>query len=389
MNLFRTTIILAVLVLIEYYSFILVKTILRSLNSNTRGYIIALYIVFNILFWLSLYIIRTQLYIIPKSVQSIYIAFAFGFMVSKILFAVVLLGDDVRRSAIWVISKINHPSEITATNTNNISRSMFFSQFAVLLGIGTISGFIYGVANKYRYQVRKKKIKFSKLPQSFNNLKIVQISDIHCGSFDNPHAVSRGIKMILDLEPDVIFFTGDLVNYKTSEVTEEYKQIFSQLKAPMGVYSTLGNHDYGDYVSWPSAEAKKDNLEQIKKLHADMGWKLLMNEHIIFNKGNEQIALLGVENWGSKAHFPKYGKLNDAYMGLAEKNIPFKMLLSHDPSHWASQVLTSYKDIDLTFSGHTHGMQFGIDSKVFKWSPIKYVYKYWAGLYEVKNQNLY
>jgi predicted MPP superfamily phosphohydrolase len=166
----------------------------------------------------------------------------------------------------------------------------------------------------------------------------------------------------------------------------EFKEIFSRLKAPMGVFSTLGNHDYGDYATWGSPQAKVENLEQLKKIHGEMGWRLLMNEHVVIDKEGQQIALLGIENWSAKSNFPKYGSLPAAYEG--SRHIPFKILMSHDPSHWDAEV-RHYKDIHLTLSGHTHGMQFGVEIPSFKWSPVQYVYKQWAGLYEEGHQKLY
>jgi predicted MPP superfamily phosphohydrolase len=166
-----------------------------------------------------------------------------------------------------------------------------------------------------------------------------------------------------------------------------YKDIFSQLKAPMGVYSILGNHDYGDYVQWESRHHKEQNLEELKRAHADMGWRLLMNEHVIFEREGERIALLGIENWSAKARFPKYGKMRHAHAGT--DGVPFKVLMSHDPSHWEAEVLENYKDIDLMLSGHTHGMQFGVEIPWLKWSPVQYVYKQWAGLYKNDHQRLY
>jgi predicted MPP superfamily phosphohydrolase len=159
------------------------------------------------------------------------------------------------------------------------------------------------------------------------------------------------------------------------------------LKAPMGVYSTLGNHDYGDYEQWDSKEQKAQNLERLKQIHGELGWKLLMNEHVVFERGEDKIAVIGIENWSAKARFPKYGKLPEAYTGT--ENIPFKILMSHDPSHWDAEVRPQYKDIDLMLAGHTHGMQFGVELPWLKWSPVQYVYKQWAGLYEEKNQKLY
>ncbi len=217
-------------------------------------------------------------------------------------------------------------------------------------------------------------------------MRIVHISDIHSGSFNNKSAVQKGVDHILQLKPDLILFTGDLVNNKADEMVE-YKEVFQKLQAPMGVYSTLGNHDYGDYVQWDSETAKKQNLERLKETHREMGWNLLLNEHVVLEKEGQQIGLLGVENWSNKARFPKYGKLDKAYEGTA--NLPFKILMSHDPSHWDAEVRKSYQDIDLMLAGHTHGMQFGVELPWFKWSPVQYVYKQWAGLYEEEKQKLY
>ncbi len=172
-------------------------------------------------------------------------------------------------------------------------------------------------------------------------------------------------------------------------VDANYQEIFSTLKAPMGVYSTLGNHDYGDYVEWHSKQAKIDNLNRLKDIHASMGWKLLMNEHVVLERGTDKIALIGIENWSAKANFPKYGDMRKAYDGLKEKNAPFKILMSHDPSHWHAQVIPEFGDVNLTLSGHTHGMQFGVDTKYFKWSPVQYMYNEWAGLYTEGEQHLY
>jgi predicted MPP superfamily phosphohydrolase len=163
--------------------------------------------------------------------------------------------------------------------------------------------------------------------------------------------------------------------------------VFSRVKAPLGVYSSLGNHDYGDYVSWPSKEAKIENLNKLKGVHANLGWRLLMNEHVQLVRNGERIAILGIENWGAKGRFPKYGKMNEAYPGTEQ--IPFKILLSHDPSHWDAEIKPKYPDVDLMLAGHTHGMQFGLENPYFKWSPVQWMYKQWAGLYEEGNQKLY
>jgi predicted MPP superfamily phosphohydrolase len=196
----------------------------------------------------------------------------------------------------------------------------------------------------------------------------------------------QGVIQIMQEEPDLILFTGDMVN-NVAEEMNDYMDVFDKLNAPLGVYSTLGNHDYGDYIMWKSAEDKEANLERLKQVHYELGWRLLMNEHIVLEKGTESIAILGIENWSAKARFPKYGNLQKAYEG--SESHPFKILMSHDPSHWKAEVLKDYPDIDLMLAGHTHGMQFGFELAWFKWSPIQYVYKEWAGLYQMASQRLY
>ena len=269
---------------------------------------------------------------------------------------------------------------------NAIPRSSFLSWLGLGIGGGLFGTLLYGFSNKYNYQVKKIKLAFTTLPDAFRGLRIVHISDIHSGSFQDKAAVQHGVDMIIQQKADLILFTGDLVNDRADEMTD-YMEVFSKLSAPMGVFSSLGNHDYGDYVSWPSPEAKIENLQNLKQVHAKLGWRLLMNEHVLLEKNQEKIAILGIENWGAKGRFPKYGKMKEAYPGT--EKIPFKILLSHDPSHWDAEVKTSYSDIDLMLAGHTHGMQFGLENPYFKWSPVKWMYKQWAGLYEEGNQKLY
>jgi len=310
-----------------------------------------------------------------------------GLYFAKLLVCVFLLIDDARRLIQWVAGRLSvHPAPGAGISSEGISRSVFLSWLGIGVGAGLYSTFLYGFSNKYNYRVRRLTLAFDNLPASFKGLKIVQLSDIHSGSFTNKAAVSRGVDKVLAEKPDLILFTGDLVNDMAVEMTD-YKDIFARLKAPMGVFSTLGNHDYGDYVWWETPELKKNNLSDLMELQRKMGWRLLMNEHVVLQRGEEKIALIGIENWSAKARFPKYGKMNDAYPG-AEK-YPFKILMSHDPSHWDAEVRSKYPDIDLTLSGHTHGMQFGVELPWLKWSPVQYVYKEWAGLYEEGRQKLY
>ena len=388
----RLLIILSVIGLAEYYSFIVVRSSVRNMPSVWRITLTTLYLSLTVLSWLGLILFRQINWAnVPHLLRNVYIAFVLGFVVGKILILLVMLIDDLRRLITWVITAFayNNTADTAAPADGGIARSVFLKRTALVLGALSVAGFSYGISNRYKYRVRKLKIKLAGLPDSFKGLKIVQISDIHTGSFDNHSAVAHGIQRVMDQKADIIFFTGDLVNNHADEVDEKYQKMYSTLNAPMGVYSTLGNHDYGDYVQWPTPQAKVDNLNKLKSMHAAMGWKLMMNEHVILERGNDKIALIGIENWSAKANFPKYGDMRKAYDGLKEKDVPVKILLSHDPSHWHAQVVPEYGDVQLTLSGHTHGMQFGIDTKWYKWSPVQYMYKEWAGLYTQGDQNLY
>lgn len=386
----RFFIFIAVVVFAEYYSFVAVKGALKSFSPSVRNVIMVTYFAVTALSWGGLFLMRSINWAtVSPLIKNAYIALVLGFTVGKILVMLFMLIDDLRRLITWLVSSVAYRNSLTEDTGSRIARSDFMRQAALLAGGLSLVGFGVGVTNRYKYRVRKIKLSFENLPKAFKGLKIVQISDVHTGSFDNHAAVAHGIDRIMHQNADVILFTGDLVNNVATEVDEKYLQLFSKLKAPLGVYSTLGNHDYGDYVQWPSRQAKHDNLEALKQIHAKAGWQLLMNEHVIIEKDGDKIALLGIENWSAKANFPKYGNMKQAYNGLDEKNIPFKLLLSHDPSHWRGQVLEEYKDIDLMLSGHTHGMQFGVDSKWFRWSPVQYVYNEWAGLYKEGKQHLY
>jgi len=323
----------------------------------------------------------------PKASRTYVFATVVGLFFSKMVASIFLAVDDIRRGSMWIIGKLfSNPSIEVSQASDGITRSTFLSWMGLALGGGLFGTLVYGFNNKYRYHLNRIRLSFENLPASFKGLKIVHISDIHSGSFMDKKAVQRGVDKILKEEPDLVLFTGDLVNDRSVEM-KDYMDVFNRLKAPLGVYSTLGNHDYGDYVRWESKEAKAANLERLKQVHGELGWRLLMNEHVVLEKGSDTIAILGIENWSAKGNFPKYGKMHEAYPG-AEKH-PFKILMSHDPSHWDGEVLKKYPDIDLTLSGHTHGMQFGVELPGFRWSPIQYVYKQWAGLYESGNQKLY
>ncbi|TCD00980.1 metallophosphoesterase [Pedobacter psychroterrae] len=255
-------------------------------------------------------------------------------------------------------------------------RSLYWVEFATALFVITILIFVYGmIRGKYAYRVIKHTLYFDDLPEAFEGFTITQISDVHSGSFSNPKAVQKGIDMVKQQNSDLFVFTGDLVNNKAEEI-KPWISYFNQIKAPYGQFSILGNHDYGDYVKWPNDSAKRANLDLLKTYHKELGFKLLLDEHIALHKDGQKIILAGVENWG--IGFGERGDLKKALNGVNPAD--FKVLLSHDPSHWEAEVVKSPSKVHLTLSGHTHGMQFGLEAFGIKWSPVKYRYAHWAGV---------
>jgi len=309
----------------------------------------------------------------------------FTLLLPKLLIAVLLLGEDIYRLCALVINGVS--ALAGAENLLATTRSFGWSVFSLGFG-GLITGlFIYGAMfNVYRYKIHKVNVRLLRLPESFSGLRIVQISDIHSGSLSNRHAIQQAVDRINALGPDIIFFTGDLVNNIASEAVS-FIDIFSQLRARHGVFSILGNHDYGDYMVWPSAQAREENLENLKSVHERMGWRLLLNEHVHIERSGEKIIIAGVENWSARGRFASYGDLNATLQGVAPDAPIF--LLSHDPSHWEGEILNHPAQVDITFSGHTHGMQFGFEWLKIRWSPVKYLYRQWAGLYTRSRQYLY
>ena len=382
-------IIAVIIFLLDLYVFQALKTV--SQQGSERGrqaifisyWVVSFFTIATMLSFPYLQFLQTS-----KIFRNYVFAILIGLFLAKLIGSLFFVADDIRRGALLLMNKIFPLSgaQYMGPEGQGIPRSTFLSWLGLGLG-GTLFGtLLFGFGNKYNYQVKKIKLSFKNLPEAFKGMRMVHISDIHSGSFQDIRAVNKGIDLILKQQADLIVFNGDLVNDRSTEM-DPYQNSFGRLTAPLGVFSTLGNHDYGDYVQWPSAQAKVDNLEALKKVHANMGWRLLMNEHVVLEKKGEKIALLGIENWGAKARFPKYGKMNLAYPGT--ENIPFKILLSHDPSHWDAQILPEYPGIDLMLSGHTHGMQFGLENPYFKWSPVQWMYKQWAGLYEQGLQKLY
>ena len=318
---------------------------------------------------------------LPKMVEMIIRTLVMANILGGLLLGVFMFLDDLRRLFTGIGSLVTNQA------WHMPSRSAFMSNLAlVIAGIPFVS-LLYGAArNAYRYTLFRQKVPVHGLPQSLDGLRIVQISDIHSGSFYRETPIEKAISMINDLEPDLVCFTGDLVNNEATEI-EPYLEIFGQIKAKYGVYSILGNHDYGDYVRWPSQEDKKANFARLCSHHHDLGWDLLRNEHRVVEVNGARIGIVGVENYSAQLRFARYGDLKVADQGCPE--VDFKLLLSHDPSHWHYEVTKDYQNIHLTLSGHTHGAQFGIEIPGFKWSPIEYIYKEWAGLYQDGEQYLY
>lgn len=303
---------------------------------------------------------------------------------SKLFAVLFVLIDDVQRGIRWIARYVQ--PDTTPSAGNSIPRSEFLAKAAVITATIPFAAMTYGIiSGAHDYRIRRRTLYLPNLPKSFDGIRIGQLSDIHSGSFFSKTSVKGGIDMFMKEKPDLIFFTGDLVNNETSEVGE-YIDLFAKIKAPLGVFSVTGNHDYGDYKSWASAAAKQKNFSALIEAHRLMGFELLMNEHRFIEQGGYKLAVIGIENWGA-GRFAKYGKLAEAYQGSEEA--PVKLLLSHDPSHWDAQVRPNYPDIDIAFAGHTHGFQFGVEIGDFKWSPSQYVYKQWAGLYQEGNQYLY
>ena len=324
------------------------------------------------------------------TIRAIILVAFFITFVSKVVFLPFLLFDDLRRGMLWLKRRyFSKPAAVPAGGDKGepITRSDFLLKTGIAVAAIPFSSLTWGiVSGAHDYQIKRRKLVLPNLPKAFDGMTIAQISDIHSGSFYNKKAVLGGVETLLAEKPDAAFFTGDIINNLAREM-RDYQDIFSKIKAPLGVYSVLGNHDYGEYYfgKHPSA-AKAKNLRDVIDTHKNMGWDLLMNESRKLTVDGEEISVIGVENWGA-GRFPKFGKLDKAVRGTEDS--PVKLLLSHDPSHWRAQVLPHYPQIDVMFSGHTHGMQFGVNTESFQWSPVQFIYKEWAGLYKEQHQQLY
>lgn len=339
--------------------------------------------------------------------KNLIISILFIGFIARLLALPWLILDDVRRGLLGITNMVRRQLKSSNSNRDNdraqqavsgegeqaesvrgITRSEFLSRAALITAGIPLVGLTYGtLRGAYAYTLHTLTLTFPNLPAAFDGFTMVQLSDMHLGSFGSRKDVRRGIDMAMDTAPDCVVFTGDLVNNRTDEALP-WLPILKQIRAPKGVYSILGNHDYGDYFMWNNQQEKTDNMALMHQIQADLGWTLMRNEHRFLELNNERIALIGVDNWGSRGRFPKYGDLSAATRGLSDPM--FQILLSHDPSHFEDVVRPDHPHIDLTLSGHTHGMQAGIEIPgVVKWSPSALVYPHWAGLYRFGKQHLY
>lgn len=376
----RFVILCALFLFIEIYSYQAFRTLIKL------RWVLVSYQIISLL--ALIFIIYTFLQVDRSVGQTKQFLIGTGLMllvyVPKIVITLILLGEDIFRIGAGAINYFIDNSGDTSVIP---SRRKFVSQIALGLAAVPFLSLIYGIfEGKYNYKVFKQTIFFPDLPDAFDGFKITQISDVHSGSFDNPEKINYAIDLINDQDSDMILFTGDIVNTHAKEMYP-WLETFNRIKSyQYGKFSVLGNHDYGEYVNWPSEKDKDDNFQAIKKLYGQIGFNLLLNEHTYIQKGNDKIALIGVENWGK--NFKKAGDLKKASQNVNQDD--FKIVMSHDPSHWEYEIKDHPKNFHLTLSGHTHGMQFGIEIPgFFKWSLAQYIYKQWAGLYQNVGRYVY
>jgi predicted MPP superfamily phosphohydrolase len=387
---FRTILILAILFAIDFYVF-------QGCRFLMRNYSPAVFKWFAFAYWtvtaLCFMVIISGMFVDwhdwPKPLRTYSFAMIFVTYFSKLFLVAFLIFDDLVRVVRWVAQKFGttetgqNPSE----PSSGISRSDFLIRMGAIIASIPFLALVLGmIRGKYAYQTRRIAFKVDHLPDVFKGFRIVQLSDIHTGSFMYRDPLEKAVRIVNELKPDVIFFTGDLVNDLHPELLP-FKDILSGLKAKHGVMSILGNHDYGDYYRWPDKESKEKNLASLINAHREMGWDILLDEHRYIEKEGHRITVVGVQNWSARMNFARYGSLSKALEGVQFN--PLNILLSHDPSHWRAEVLNQVNDIHLTLSGHTHGFQFGVDIPGFKWSPVQYMYKEWADLYSENGQHLY
>jgi uncharacterized protein len=380
-------IIIAIFAAVEFYVYFGLKSTFRTgsaMKISRIGYFSSLAITVGAIatiFW-----IFSGGYSRSNFWVNLLMGMGFIFLITKIFLSVFFLIDDFARFFQWLFRK---GSAVVSSSVDPVvmpGRRKFMGQLGLIVVSIPFAGALYGMLKgKYDFTVHRETLRFADLPEAFHGLKIVQISDIHAGTFDSIAGVQKGVDLIAAQNGDLILFTGDLVNNLATEA-DPYVEMFAKLQAPLGKFSILGNHDYGHYYRFESKEAGFANYQSVQAQSGNMGFELLKNQHVRIEKDGQSIVLAGVENWGLPP-FPQYGDLNKALEGVAEND--FTVLLSHDPSHWDEQVRPHAKHIHLQLSGHTHGAQFGVEIPGVKWSPAQYRYKQWAGLYSDGDQHLY
>jgi uncharacterized protein len=393
----RALIIFSVLLIIDFYVFQGFKQLVPARSNGRNWWYIAFWAVTALGFLFIVLAFMTKWSEWPRFFRVYPFALIFILYISKLFVVVFLVIDDAIRAVRFAYEFISDkffskPDAVASASSAtgglpNISRLKFLSQVgAAVAGVQFVS-LLYGMARgAYDFRVRKVALQFPNLPDGFDGIRILQISDVHSGSFSGSKQLGNAVSLINEQGADLVLFTGDLVNDRSSEA-EEFGYTFEKIKAPLGVYSILGNHDYGDYVAWKSVDEKKKNLQRLKDLQRDFGWKLLNNSHSYVERNESRIGLVGVENWSRSMRFKKYGDMSVATKDFKPEQ--FNILMSHDPSHWNAEITSHYKFIDLTLSGHTHGMQYGVEIPGFRWSPVQYVYKQWCDLYEQDRQRIY
>lgn len=378
-----------VVIIVDIYVFQAVKSSFSDSKSSTQKTAYAIYWILSSFTYLALFILLIKGYSNWHGwSKNTIVGIAQAVFLGKIFVLPFLLVDDLFRLFRWVFSFFCASS--ADIQPKGISRLQFLSRIGLAVGTLTFGAFIYGIfRGAYNYQVRKIKIPIENLPDEFKNLKIVQISDLHLGSFADTAPVKKIIQLVNEQEADIVFFTGDLVNYAAKEI-EPFIEILKGLQPKLKVYSILGNHDYGQYVQWKSDTEMQENFKRLVDIQKkELGWDLLMDEHRIIEQNGKKLAIIGVQYIGHSMRFGKIGNLTKAYQHAETADV--QLLLSHDPSHWDYEVAQDkrFSSIHATFSGHTHGFQFGVEIPGLKWSPSQYVYPHWAGLYSQQHQHLY
>ena len=378
----RLFILIAIMLALDAYTFLALRTWLAKYSAGTRRTAYLVYWGLSVLCFAFLLLNVFELTESWSDGLKVYSrAVVFILYLSKVPIVFFLLLDDLRRALTWLINRI---SPVTERDT---SRSRFLAKTALVAGGVPLVTLTYGmVRNAYRYRRFAVDVPVKNLPKALEGFRIVQISDMHSGSWTRSSPLYEAVEMINREEGDIVVFTGDIVNNRADEM-EPYIDIFKEVRGKHGVYSILGNHDYGDYVPWTDDIEKENNMQRVYAIHERLGWDLLRDEHRKLDINGSVLGLIGIENWSAIMRFPKYGDLSVAAAGTDDCDC--KVLLSHDPTSWDALIRPEYPDIDLTLSGHTHGFQFGVEIPGFKWSPSQYVYDQWAGLYQKGTQSLY